>query len=217
MHRILKKSIRHEAHLAVLFAFLAYGFVPAPAQAHDVKVWSHYSQAQRRQAVAGFVHCYRMESSNKVAFANIDVPAVVQNIDRTALGASSKIANVILRALKDAPAVKLDIHAEHWDGPYGFATGMWWRGLDDHDRDAYVQGVFWCAETSVNIVVSVPEKSVRNAVNRLNDWYVVSDDDWKDPRSTERVDVPVVEAMQLNGLVIVQGSKGVGARPKLTR
>ena len=106
MKRILKKSIWHEMLWAVLLAFLAYGFVPATALAHDGKIWLDYSQAQRRQALAGFVHCYRMDTSSNVAFVNVDVSAAVKNIDKIAVSMDSRIANIILQALKNAPAVK---------------------------------------------------------------------------------------------------------------
>ena len=154
------------------------------------------------------MHRYRTASPNKNAFAQSDDTETIRTIDQAVSGGREElVGNSILQALKKAPRAKPDIHAEHWSGPYGFASGLWWRGLDDQDRQAYVQGVFWCAEIASNVVVSVPEKSVQEAVKKLNDWYVISDEDWKDTRSNARVDVPVVLAMQWSDIILIKQVK----------
>ena len=167
-------------------------------------IWAGYSAEQKKLAIAGFVHCFRTSPPNPNAFAQSDDSAVIRKIGHD-LGSEKAvlIGSAILQALKSAPHSKPDIHAEHWSGPYGFASGLWWRGLDDGDRQAYVQGAFWCAAIPDSATISTTGISVVQAVNTLNDWYVISDDDWKDPRSNARVDVPVVVAMQRAGILSI--------------
>lgn len=171
----------------------------------DFSIWNAYSAEQKKMSIAGFVHCYRTVSSSNNAFAESDDTVAARMVDEATKSAKEGlVGQLILQSLKKAPRAKADVHAEHWPGPYGFASGMWWRNLDDQNREAYVQGVFWCAETSGGVAVSVNEKSVHEAVKKLNDWYVVSDEDWKDPRSNTRVDVPVVLAMERNEILSIK-------------
>jgi hypothetical protein len=159
--------------------------------------------------IAGFVHCYRSASSHKDAFTQSDDTAAIRMIDKTIKGGKdTPLGNLILQALNTAPNAKPDVHAEHWSGPYGFASGLWWRQISDQDRQAYVQGVFWCTEEVDYVKVITHSNSVQLAVKQLNDWYVISDEDWKDPRSNAHVDVPVVLAMQTTGIIsIMQPTK----------
>lgn len=186
--------------LVSLRAFGAVGTV-------DRDTWKGYTAEQKELAIAGFLHCYRTASSHDSAFAQTNVATVIRIVNETQEAESTTFGSLIFQALKKAPNAKPDVHAEHWSGAYGFSTGLWWRGLEKPGREAYVQGVFWCAETAANVSVTMPGQSVPEAVHKLNDWYVVSDDDWKDPRSNARVDVPVAVAMQRTGIVSIRPAK----------
>jgi hypothetical protein len=168
-----------------------------------INTWKGYSTEQKTQSLVGFVHCYRTALSSKNAFAQTDLETVIRIVDAalTENKDQSAIGDLILDALKKAPRAKPDKYAEHWQGPYGFTDGMWWRGADDRNRQAYVQGAFWCAETASGRAIGVFEKSVPATVQKLNDWYLVSDEDWKDPRSGKRADVSVLSAMQQVGII----------------
>jgi hypothetical protein len=184
------------AALSVLLSCCSFGAVGG------ITAWKEYSAAQKTQSVVGFIHCYRTLLSNKEAFAQADISVVTRAIDAALTNNRDKnIGTSILEALRNAPHAKPDKYAEHWDGAYGFNDGMWWRGVDDEDREAYVQGVFWCAETPAGKAVALSEKSVTAAVQKLNDWYLVSDDEWKDPRSAKRADVAVLSAMRRIGIL----------------
>lgn len=161
-----------------------------------INAWSEYSSEQKTQSIVGFIHCYRTALSSKNAFAQADITVAVRMVDAALPESKEAIGNLILEALKKASRVKAEKYAEHWGEPYGFNDGMWWRGANDQNRQAYVQGVFWCAETASGKTIGVSDKSVTAAVQKLNVWYLVSDEDWKDPRSGNRADVPVVSAMQ---------------------
>ena len=164
--------------------------------------WKEYSAEQKTDSIIGFVHCYRTAFSNKDAFAEADIAAVANMIDvALTKNGDEKIGNLVFEALKKAPNAKPDKYAEHSEGPYGFNDGMWWRGADDRSREAYVQGVFWCAETLPGKIVGGSEISVTAAVQKLNNWYLISDEDWKDPRSGKRADVPVLSAMRRLGMI----------------
>lgn len=102
----------------------------------------------------------------------------------------------MLTAMKEVVPAAPDTHAEHGS----VDDGMLWRGLIDQEKQAYVQGVFWCAQISGG-KAAIPQQSIQQVVQKLNDWYVVSDDDWKDPRSNARVDVPVISALQQIGVL----------------
>jgi hypothetical protein len=78
---------------------------------------------------------------------------------------------------------------------------LWWRGIDERDRQAYIQGVFWCTQIRDNISILPPGQPVQQAVERVNEWYVISDEDWKDPRSNERVDISTIAALQRIGII----------------
>lgn len=169
--------------------------------------WKGYTPEQKELAIAGFLHCYRAASSHYNAFERTNVAGVTRILDETEGAKGGAFGGLILQALKDAPSRNPDLHAEHWSGPYGFSTGLWWRGLENPDRQAYVQGVFWCVEAAPAHSVTNLGGSVPDAVNKLNNWYVVTDDDWKNPRSNQRVDVPVVVAMERTGIVSIRPAK----------
>jgi hypothetical protein len=164
-----------------------------------------YSQEERSLSIDGFVHCYRTASPNKNAFARQEDADVVRIVtDEVTTGQGVPIPKAILRALSKAKIDSArDTNGEHWEGPYGFAAGLWWRELNDRKRQAYVQGVFWGAESVSNVRIAGSGISVEQAVKRLNDWYLISDDDWKDARSNKRVDVPVLVALRQNGILLV--------------
>lgn len=204
MHRTHKCNLelRHVVLLAVLFLLLPSLGV---AQAGDTgrEIWTHYSSGQKTMAISGFVHCYRTSSSHAEAFDKIDSARAVRMIDEFLNRRNMTLERTILQALNEAPDARPDLHAERWSGPYGFATGLWWRELDGRDRQAYVQGVFWCAESCGSVSIRVPGRSVSEAVHRLNDWYRISDEDWKDPLSNARVDVPVIVAMKRTAIIAI--------------
>ena len=168
----------------------------------DFKLWSGFAVEQRQMAIAGFADCYRIASSNKDAFARTDLVATLRLVNEAAnQKGDDQFGTIILRSIAKAPVAKSDSHAEHWDGPTGFHTGLWWRGIYDQDRQAYVQGVLWCAESSRTASIVAADKSTQQTVSKLNEWYVVSDEDWKDPQSNTRADVPVITALQRVGLL----------------
>jgi hypothetical protein len=101
------------------------------------------------------------------------------------------MGQLMLDAMKEVTPAHANVHAEHGS----VDDGMLWRGLIDQEKQAYVQGVFWCVRIS-NGNATIPQQSIQRVVQKLNDWYVVTDDDWKDPRSNARVDVPVISALQ---------------------
>lgn len=175
--------------------------------AADRNPWKGYTPEQKEVAIAGFLHCYRAGSSQNHAFSQTDVASVIRIVNEAEETKNTTFGSLILRALKMAPSAKPDVHAEHWSGPYGFSTGLWWRGLENRDREAYVQGVFWCAEVATTVLITTPGRSVAEAVHKLDAWYVVSDDNWKDPRSNARVDVPVVVAMRRTDIVSIRPAK----------
>ena len=196
-------ELLHLLAVAVLF-FLSPSLGLAQAGDAGRGTWMRYSAEQKTVAISGFVHCYRESASRADAFGSINTASAMRIVDRLMSRRSMKFGGMILQALKKAPNARPDVHGEHSSGPYGFARGLWWRGLDDRDRQAYVQGVFWCAEDSAKISINVPRHSVFEAVHRLNDWYVVSDEDWKDPRSNARADMPVIVAMQRAAIIAIE-------------
>jgi hypothetical protein len=186
------------ATLVILVSCGSFGSTGFPG----IDAWKEYSTEQKTQSIVGFIHGFRTALSSKNAFAQTDLGTVIRMVDAAVTeNKDQSIGDLILDALKKAPHAKPDKYAEHWEGPYGFTDGMWWRGADDKNRQAYVQGVFWCAETASRKAISISEKSVPAAVQKLNDWYLVSDEDWKDPRSGKRADVPVVAALQELGII----------------
>jgi hypothetical protein len=202
MRRINRTYLARQSLTVASFLVLLLCRSFADAESGGTQAWKEYSTAQKTQSVVGFIHCYRTAQSSKNAFAQSDIGAVIRMVDAALSDNNPQVTgNLILSALKKAPHVKPDKHAEKWEGPYGFNDGMWWRGADDHDKQAYVQGVFLCAEAASVKGISFFEKSVPAAVQKLNDWYLVSDEDWKDPRSSKRADVPVVVAMQKTGII----------------
>lgn len=208
MHQINRNRwLRRYFLWATIFMLLVTLRAFGSVRTVDRDAWKGYTPEQKEMAIAGFLHCYRAASSRNYAFAQTDVASVIRIVNETEEAEGTMFGSVILEALKKAPNAKPDVHAEHWSGPYGFSTGLWWRGLENPDREAYVQGVFWCAGVAASVSVTIPGHSVPEAVHKLDDWYVVSDDDWKDPRSNARVDVPVVVAMQRTEIVSIKPAK----------
>ena len=166
--------------------------------------WDGYTPAEKQLAIAGFTDCYRSQSSNKYAFASSNLDVAVRLVDESPKSNGLPFASLILQALQKAPVAKADPHAEHWNGPTGFHSGLWWRGVESGDRQAYVQGVVWCTQAP-GVSARMAETSSQTIVAKLNDWYVITDDDWKDPRSNARVDVPVVSALQKIEVLHIKG------------
>lgn len=180
--------------LTMLGSDLAYGQSP----------WLGYTPAQKQLAVAGFTDCYRSQSSDKRAYGERNLSAAVHLIDAAAKSGDVSLASLILQSIQKAPIVKPDPHGEHWSGPTGFHSGLWWRGIEDDARQAYVQGVVWCSQAP-KVSVQISDTSSHAIVSKLNDWYVIMDDDWKDPRSNARVDVPVISALQKVEVLHIKG------------
>ncbi len=173
--------------------------------AYGQSPWNGYTPAEKQLAIAGFTDCYRSQSSNHNAFANTNLVSAIRLIDESAKSDGLPFASVILRSLEKSPVAKPDPHGEHWDGPTGFHTGLWWRGVENSERGAYVQGVVWCIQAP-GVSARMTGTSSEAIVTKLNDWYVVTDDDWKDPRSNARVDVSVISALQKIEVLRVRGA-----------
>lgn len=167
--------------------------------------WMGYTPAQKQLAVAGFTDCYRSQSSDKKAYAGRNLAATVRLIDAAAKSGDLPLPSLIIQSIQKAPVVKPDPHGEHWSGPTGFHSGLWWRGIEDGERQAYVQGIVWCSQAP-QVSAQMSDTSSQAVVSKLNDWYVISDDDWKDPRSNARVDVPVISALQKIEILHIKGA-----------
>jgi hypothetical protein len=209
MHPINRNHFFAEIIAVIAFALMlaqsAIGSVPTS----DREVWKGYSQEQKQLAIAGFADCYRSASGEKEVFALTDLVATGHLVDVALSHAEeNQFGSLILQSLKNAPTVKPDVHAEHWNGPTGFHSGLWWRGIEDRDRQAYVQGVVWCAKVLNTVTISTPVLSVQQVVEKLNGWYVISDDDWSDPRSNARVDVSAIGAMQRLEILRIKRAAG---------
>jgi hypothetical protein len=176
------------------------------AVAYGQRPWDGYTPAAKQLAIAGFTDCYRSQSSSKKAFMNTNIGSTVSLIDGTAKSDGVAFASLILRALEKAPAAEPDPHGEHFDGSTGFHSGLWWRGVENGERVAYVQGIVWCTQAP-GVSVRMRDISTEATVKKLNDWYVVDDDDWKDPRSNARVDVSVISALQKLEVLNFPGAK----------
>ncbi len=179
---------------------LVYGQATA-----DVTIWRGYNATQKQLAVLGFTDCYRSVSVNSKKFIDRDLQEVLRLIDNS-LNYDNKnlLNNIIMNSVKKAPSIKPNEQGERWEGPVGFHSGLWWRGIDDKERQAYIQGVFWFAENNHHILIISPKKLIQQVVEALNEWYVVSDDEWKDPRSNERVDLPVISALEKTHLLQIK-------------
>jgi hypothetical protein len=199
-------------NLTVNYAFVLMALVLAPTgstvgstpPASDRGAWQHYTPEQKQLAIAGFADCYRSASSNKNAFAKGDTVSTVRLVDETSKDDGPSFPSLILQALKKAPVVKPDPHAEHWNGPTGFHSGLWWRGIDNSDREAYVQGAYWYTQVSGASAVVIGTMSVQATVQKLDSWYVITDDNWENPLSNARVDVPVISALQQIGVLRIK-------------
>jgi hypothetical protein len=198
MHPINKHRLVCKAPATIAFILLVvWCALGSTATASDRDIWKNYTPEQKQLAIAGFTDCYRSVSANKEAFTKTDMVTAVRLVDEASSGAGeASFGSLILQSVKKAPVAKPDAHAEHWEGPTGFHTGLWWRGIEDPERQAYLQGVFWCTEVSNGIATVASQESVQQAVAKLNDWYVISDDGWKDPRSNARVDASAISALQ---------------------
>jgi hypothetical protein len=174
--------------------------------AYGQSPWDGYTPAAKQLAIAGFTDCYRSQSSSKKVFVNTSPASTVRLVDESAKSDGVPFASLILRALENAPAIKPDPHGEHFDGPTGFHSGLWWRGVENSERAAYVQGIVWCTQAP-GVSARMTDISSEAIVTKLNDWYVVTDDDWKDPRSNGRVDVPVISALQKIEVLNFTGAK----------
>ena len=195
MHRISSTS----KSFVVLVALLVW-IVPHVAQGQksnrDSDAWRSFSPAQKRYAFFGLIDCHKrsIPPTNAVRYDTDD--RTFKRADELADKSAEYMGEIMLDAMKQVRPVAPDTHAE-----YGSVNaGMLWRGLIDQEKQAYVQGVFWCAQISKG-KASIPQQSIQQVVQKLNDWYVVSDDDWKDPRSNERVDVTVISALQQIGVL----------------
>ncbi len=201
MRRISKVSTSF-----IFFALLACWMLPhvAYGESSNHDIWKSFSVEQKRYALFGFIDCHRLIFPGANASIYNADERVYGEVDKLAAdNGDTPMGSLILDAMRKTPPAAPDSRAEHGS----VDDGMLWRGLIEREKEAYVQGVFWCAETAPSTTVSLPEKSVRTAVKTLDDWYVVSDDDWKDPRSNARVDVPVVAAMQRTGIVSIRPAK----------
>jgi len=190
MHQINSTS----KAFVVLVALLLW-FMPRTAHgqtsARDSDVWRSFSSAQKRYAFFGFIDCRKREyPPTKTIRYNAD-DRTYKRVDELADKRTNPMGQLMLGAMKEVPPAQADVHAEHGS----VDDGMLWRGLLDQEKQAYVQGVFWCAQIS-NADMTISQQSIQQVVQKLNDWYVVTDDDWKDPRSNARVDVPVISALQ---------------------
>ena len=159
-------------------------------------VWRSLSTAQKRYAFFGFIDCHKRSfpPTNAIRYNADD--RTFKQADELADKSAKSMGEIMLDAMTEVPPADPDTHAEHGS----VDDGMLWRGLIDQEKQAYVQGVFWCAQIS-NGKATIPQQSIQPVVQKLNDWYVVSDDDWKDPRSNARVDVPVISALQQIGVL----------------
>ncbi len=190
----------------ILFATLACWVLPhgAYGESSNHDTWKNFSAAQKRYALFGFIDCHRLLFPHANASMYNADERVYGEVDKLAAdNGDTPIGRLILDAMRKTPAAAPDNHAEHG----GVDDGMLWRGLIEREKEAYVQGVFWCAEVAPAMTVSLSEKSAGAAVKALDDWYVVADDDWKDPRSNARVDVPVAVAMQRTGILSIRPAK----------
>ena len=188
--------------IALALLLVALGSAVADGQGP----WDGYTTAAKQLAVAGFTDCYRSQSSKKKAFMNTNLGSTVSLIDGSEKSDGAPFASLIMQALEKAPAAEPDPHGEHYDGPTGFHSGLWWRGVGNNERAAYVQGIVWCTQAP-GVSVRMRDISTEAIVQKLNDWYVVNDDDWKDPRSNARVDVPVISALQKMEVLNFKGTR----------
>lgn len=201
MRRISKVSTSF-----ILFAVLASWMLPhiAYGESSNRDIWKGFSVEQKRYALFGFIDCHRLLFPRANASMYNADERVYGEVDKLAADNSdAPMGKLILDAMGKTPAAAPDSHAEHGS----VDDGMLWRGLIEREKEAYVQGVFWCAETAPATTVSLPQKSASGAVKTLDDWYVVSDDDWKDPRSNARVDVPVAVAMERTGILSIRPAR----------
>ena len=198
-------NVLHRIIWGALIAFsLSFSATSADASGRGATIWNDYSAAQKALSLMGFLQCYTLVSSDENAFERVDTAAALRIVtEATKTDSAISVGDIMLDALNRAPRYKSEVSGEHWDGPYGFATGLWWRALFDEERGAYFQGVLWCAESNSDKVTVLQQ----DAIDKLNSWYLISDEDWKDPRTGVRADVAVMEVMQQLQIVRLNAKK----------
>jgi len=192
--------MRRIPNLTILICILAS--LPLHANPQDTsgtrnaspyKEWSNYSLDDKRYATFGFIDCeekLKMGSSQKTLVASNNVYSEVDRL--IARNTGERIGTLILRAMRVAPREHMDASAQVGSQD----DGMLWRGLLQGEKAAYITGVFWCHDLTSVKSFYVGNTNVISTVNALDAWYVVSDDEWKDPRSDARVDIPIIDAIK---------------------
>jgi hypothetical protein len=190
MHRISSTSKSFFVLAALLVCFMPH-IADGQTSDRDSDVWRSFSSAQKRYAFFGFIDCRKraFPPTNAIRYNADD--RTYKRVDELVDKSANPMGQLMLDAMKEVTPAHANVHAEHGS----VDDGMLWRGLIDQEKQAYVQGVFWCVRIS-NGNATIPQQSIQRVVQKLNDWYVVTDDDWKDPRSNARVDVPVISALQ---------------------
>jgi len=201
MHPINKNTLAKLGFGILVVVLSMFG----SASAYGQSLWGGFTPAQKQLAIAGFTDCYRSQSSDKKAYAGRDLAAAVRLVDGATKSGDVSLPSLIIQSVQRAPNVKPDPHGEHWNGRTGFHSGLWWRGIEDGERQAYVQGVIWCSQVP-KVSLQISDTSRQEVVSKLNDWYVISDDDWKDPHSNARVDVPVISALKKIEVLHIKGA-----------
>jgi hypothetical protein len=105
-------------------------------------VWRSFSPAQKRYAFFGFIDCHKRSfpPTNAIRYNADD--RTFKQADELADKSAKSMGEIMLDAMKEVPPAAPDAHAEHGS----VDDGMLWRGLIDQEKQAYVQGVFWCAQ-----------------------------------------------------------------------
>lgn len=198
---------RTSSTLKPLFLFMAIllAFMPCiagnPNSDRDFDVWRTFSSAQKMYAFWGFVGCYKLSVLRpSVNSYNVD-DRTYKRTDELVNKSAKPMGQIMVDAMKEVQPATPNVHAEHGSRD----DGMLWRGLMDGERLAYVQGVVWCVHVSKgNAIIS--RQPIQKIIKNVTDWYVIADDDWKDPRSNARVDVPVISALQNIGLLRIKNA-----------
>lgn len=128
------------------FVFVALVFWIMPITAHgegsnsDRDTWKSFSLGQKRYALFGFIDCHKrlFPPPNATRYDADD--RTFSRVGELAEKSTKPMGELILEAMKEIPPAGPDVHAEHGD----VDDGMLWRGLSEPEKQAYVQGVFWC-------------------------------------------------------------------------
>jgi hypothetical protein len=201
------RRVSNTSTLFFLFAALVFWIMPHSAHGESSKsdhdIWKTFSLGQKRYALFGFIDCHKrlFQPPNATRYNADD--RTFRRVDELSEKSTKPMGELILEAMKGISPAPPDVHAEHGS----VDDGMLWRGLIEQEKQAYVQGVFWCAVNIPATKIRPVGKSVGTAVKALDDWYVVSDDDWKDPRSNTRVNVPGIVAMQRTEIISIKRTK----------